>query len=709
MSAMQERQLSLRDIFVIIKRRLRIVLLTLSAVLLLVLVYCALATREYESTATIQVLNESPNGLPSDGVLGGANATADAQTAPIVDKTEALILTSDTLALETISKLHLDQNWKLPAAKSRTEAGGIIGDPAREQAALRIFHKNLAVQPVTGTRVISISYRDHNPVVAAQVVNTLSQELINYTVDERHQATANATQWLSGQLVDLRKESQALQDRVVALQQQSSVFGIANADASGKESNYSGLIDQLQQATVAYNQAEQNSIVKGAIARIAESGDADTLSGLGGNAVTGSSMSESLSLIQTIRGQEATLRADIAEMQSKYGSAFPRLVESQKKLASLEQAVTQEVNRVKQRAQSDYKIAQAEQVAAKTRYDQTQTLASGASDKAAEYAIAREDALRSRTLYEDIVRQLKQANIGAELKSVNLVVVDPGRVAAKAKTPNIPLLLLIGVLGGLFVGICAAFGAEGTDDKVRGPDSLELETQRTTNLVLPAFPSSKSRGALGALENLQGGSSFAESVNVLRTFLFALARPHSPNSILVTSSVEGEGATVLSSSLAAVLSKSRRRVLLVDTDFRSRALSSELKLSQGAGLSELLSGVSSDPRIQKLEAFPSLDVLGAGEAGKAAAESLDSEAMRAWLDKWRSTYEIVILHASPVLRSTGPLLLAIAADMTLYVAQTGVSKRTDVKEGFSRMVLSAGSSDRLYPVLYGTETKEGTR
>ena len=67
------------------------------------------------------------------------------------------------------------------------------------------------------------------------------------------------------------------------------------------------MLDRVQQATTALSLAQQNRILKEAIAKSAESGNAEMLSGLSSNAMVGGmSMNKTLALIQTLRQREAT-------------------------------------------------------------------------------------------------------------------------------------------------------------------------------------------------------------------------------------------------------------------------------------------------------------------------------------------------------------------------------------------------------------------
>ena len=531
------------------------------------------------------------------------------------------------------------------------------------------------------------------------MVNALAQSLIAFSFNSRHDATASASSWLSGQLATLRQQSQTLQSKVSQLQQQSGVYGISASDASGHEQSYSSLIDQLQQATQTLNQAEQNRILKGAIARVAETGDADALSGLGGNAANGSGFSGSLSLIQSLREQQATLRAEIAQLSARYGNAYPRLVEDRQKLQSINQGITDELGRIKARAQSDYQIAEAGESAAKTRYAQIQHTATQANNKGIEYTIAREDAVRSRGLYEDLVRRLNEANIGAEMRSSTIVIVDPGTISASPRSPNVPLLLLSGLIGSILVGLCVIFVIENLDDRVYGPADLQEATNQDCTFTLPRMrdPADADDAALVILE--QPRAKFVEVVRSMRTVLSSLTLTTRGKVLLVTSSTDGEGKSTLASNLAISFAQDGAKVLLVDADLRRGRLSSRMGMQTQEGLSALLEHSTAHPEFQQVKSVCNLKVLPSGSMPPNPAELLSSEGFRRCLEAWRGNYDLVVVCGAPTLDTTDSVILCGLADITLFVARAGLTTRNELRAAFSAIKAPVTNQGLVYTVL----------
>ncbi len=410
---MAERPLTLGDLRHICRRRRRVIVSCVAACLGVAVLFCLLSTRRYQATGEIQVQKESADTLGLDTMMGGAEGASDALDASITLQTQADLLQSDTLALKVIEDLGLERTadfqarfdpvgWlvSLASPEEGAELKGVSLEqsPQRRTRALRIFSSHLTVKVVSGTRLIEIRFLSADPKLAAAVVNALMKGLVEYTFQTRFTATTEASAWLTGQLSDLKKQAEVLQGRVIALQRQSGVVSLGVQDAQGRDQAYSVVVDRLQQATASLSQATSNRILKGAVEKIVESGDAELISGLSANGILSGSptMTTSLGLIQTLRLQEAGLQGQIARDEEKYGPSYPKLDEEKASLDGTERALHAEVHRVAERSRNDYSVARRAEEESRREFAQQKREADRLNDKAIEYAIVRQEAEESR-------------------------------------------------------------------------------------------------------------------------------------------------------------------------------------------------------------------------------------------------------------------------------------------------------------------------
>lgn len=709
----QAKELTLRDLLTILQRRRSIVLGTVISLFVATAIYCLLCTRRYESTGTVQMQKESADAMGLDSLMSSASGGAgDALNANIDLQTQANILQSDTLALETIKSLGLEstQDFQrrrnpLTTVLDHLSADEVMEVPGtslensavRRQHAIKVFSKNLGVKPLSGTRLIQITYMNPDPKLAAAVVNALTKELTDYSFQTRFDATREASRWLSDQMGDLRKTSEELQAKVVNLERQSGVYSLGGSDAEGRQMAYSGVLDRLQQATAALTAAEQNKILKGAIAHAAEGGDAEMLSGLAGNGMGPNAQAgnNSLSLLQSLRQQEATQQAALQEAEAKFGPAYPRLAEMRGNVAGIDKAIQQEIGRIKLRAKSDYVVAAQTATSTRDQYERAKREADVLNNKAIDYAIAKTEAEQSRALYDDLLKRLNEAGVLAGLHSSNITVVDPGRVPAKPVRPNIPLYLAGALCGGLLVGFCAALLADTLDNKVNTVTDLESEFGQPVLGLLPQVTDTAGRALI--LDDPQ--SPYVEALRAMRTGVLLCQSSAPPKTILVTSSLASEGKSTTSINLAIALAQTHKRTLLVDTDLRRGSLRSRFRLSHGSGLSDVLAGRHAEPDIHDIDDVPYLHVLPAGSRTPNPSELLSSEAMRACLERWRAEYDFVVLDSAPVLPVADAVALNTLVDVSLLLARSRMTEKPQIARSYN--MLRRGGNHFVGLVLNG--------
>ena len=369
------KEMTVQDLWGILSRRRGIVLGVLLLTIVVAAILFATSTRLYSASAEIQVQKESADALSMDTMMG-AEPPSDSVESNVNLQTQAQILQSDSLALQVIKELNLEGS---PDFRSHfSPIGWVIGlfapagipdprnvpleeAPARRAGLIKAFEGHLKVSPVSGTRLINIEYLSTSPQTAAAVVNKLVEDLTDYNFETRHNATREASAWLGNQLNELRKQSEDLQAKVVALQRDSGVFAFGQTDSQGHEQVFTPALDQLQQSTSQLEQAQAARIMKGALYQVVKDGDPELISGLAGNGMlsgASASVTGSLTLLQSLRSEEAQTQAKLNELSAKFGPGYPKVAELQSNLDSTQKSIRAEVARIAARVQNDYTVAQ---------------------------------------------------------------------------------------------------------------------------------------------------------------------------------------------------------------------------------------------------------------------------------------------------------------------------------------------------------------
>jgi succinoglycan biosynthesis transport protein ExoP len=705
LNTLTEKDPTLRDLLRIFHRRKRSIFVTAAAVFTLAALACVFMTRRYTAISIIQLEKSSSDSLGLDSLMGSAaGGASDALSVNVDLQTQANILQSEVLALKVIEDLDLEHNedfkphfspvgWVMglvsPRGPSDPAHASLEDSPIRRGRVLKAFSSNLKVKVTAGTRLLEVDYTNRDPKVAAAVVNHLVQALIDFTFQTKFKATNQVSQWLEGQLGDLRKQSEQLQSRVVALQQGSGIFGVGGTDPQGKPVIYSPVLDRLQQSTAQLSQAQMNRVLKGSVAQVVETGNAELISQLSGTSIAGASgqgVMNSLALIQNLRLQEATLRAQIDQDASQFGPAYPKLVQEQASMKGVQLSLQQEIERTAERSRNDFKVATKAEQGARAAYEHDRIDAEKLNDKSIEYAILSKEADQSQALYQDLLKRLKEAGILEGLHSSNVTVVDSASAPARPSKPQVPLYLALGAGLGMFLGCCAALLVDAVDNKIQGAEEIEA-LQIPLLGIAPQIDIGKTNPRAIMLDSRQVDGAFGESVRRLRSGLLISRSGRPPQVLLISSASPGEGKSTLALNLAASLSQYEKKVLLVEADMRRPVLRKRLGLEGKDGLSVLLSDGEAADSILPVPDNPNLYVLPGGPTPPYPAELLGSPRMQSLMEQWRQEFDFIVVDSPPVLPVTDAQLLEEMADATVLMARVGYTTRAALERAYKLLLL----------------------
>lgn len=242
----------------------------------------------------------------------------------------------------------------------------------------------------------------------------------------------------------------------------------------------------------------------------------------------------------------------------------------------------------------------------------------------------------------------------------------------QAVAPSIPFSpstsrnLLLGIVGGLLAGIASALLLGRFDTRLRGRADI---TELTDASILGTFAPETGTGEDLLLRDLESYSGRAEGYRQLRTHLQFMNVDGGVRSILVTSSVPGEGKSTTAANLAIVLAESGVRVLLVDADLRRPRVDAILGLERSVGLTTVLTGrITLDDAIQTVPIGSGLSVLTSGAIPPNPSEMLASESMERLLSEMQGLYDVVVIDSPPLVGVSDPSSLATMVSGVLLVA-----------------------------------------
>ncbi|PSB22033.1 capsular biosynthesis protein [Phormidesmis priestleyi ULC007] len=290
-------------------------------------------------------------------------------------------------------------------------------------------------------------------------------------------------------------------------------------------------------------------------------------------------------------------------------------------------------------------------------------------------------------LNRDTLKQLLKAqqDLGLEIARGGFAwqVVEQAQIGAKTG-PNLQKNLMLGLVVGILLGGVAAVSREVLDDSVHSSDELKQQTAVPLLGTIPELSlgamsgkpslrlSGQTQALLPPITQLTKWRPFRESLDLLYQNLQLINATAELHSIVVTSTLAGEGKSTLSVGLAISAARLHQRVLLIDADLRRPNLHKLLNLPNEQGLSTLL--VSQSPIPQQIETQDAnlrgnISVLTAGPTPADPAKLLSSQRMKEIIATFEQTYDLVIVDAPPALGMVDAVLTASCCSGVLLVGR----------------------------------------
>jgi capsular exopolysaccharide synthesis family protein len=149
---------------------------------------------------------------------------------------------------------------------------------------------------------------------------------------------------------------------------------------------------------------------------------------------------------------------------------------------------------------------------------------------------------------------------------------------------------------------------------------------------------------------------------------------------MVTSAVPGDGKTMTSLNLALVLSESyRRRVVLVEADFRRPRIGGVINLPMAEGLSDIMKSPE-DRKVKPVQLTPYLTLVPAGRPDADPVSGLTSRRMQEFLLSAAEEFDWVILDTPPTSVAADAALLSPFTDATIMVIRAGHTPNAAVQQ-----------------------------
>lgn len=661
---------SVREYLRILRRHKWIILATLVVLVTIVTIGTMLTKPVYRAEAKLEIGKETERVMQGRQILEMESANV---FNPFFLQTQVDTLHSRDLARRVIQKLNLADNEEF---KAKGAEG--VPDNVREVQLVNNFQRRYDVAVGRQTRVISLTFDAYNPRLAADVANAVSQEYIDWSMENRLQGVTQAKDFLSKRVRESEaelKNAEAEYQQYLAVHKIISVEDKASIPADRAFELNRQLVElQNERRTAEAIYLRSKEVAADELPQVISDGT-----------------------VQALTRELSKQRQELANLSAKYQPNFPAVKQVQEQIKQLETQLVEQKAKIIKNIETQYEVARKREEDLKNSLGQSKNEAIQQNRESAELGLKKQKVETSRKTYEDLLQRLQQAEVESDFRPSNIRVVQSAEIPIAPVKPNKVLNIGLSLLIGLALGVGLAFFLEYLNNTINTAEDVERIVQLPSLGGIPSLQSLAKNKMLGGLngsgkkstalamannELLSGHdplSSFAESYRALRTSLLLSSAEHAPRTMLITSSHPAEGKTTIVANTAISLAQTGARVLVLDADMRRPRCHKILSVKNDTGLSTYLSRDISVDKVIQAHDIPNLYVMPAGPVPPNPSELLSSVKMRILVAELQDRFDHIIIDSPPVIHVTDALIISPHVDGVVIVVKSNHTPREAVQ------------------------------
>ncbi|GHB49702.1 chain-length determining protein [Pseudovibrio japonicus] len=699
--------IDLRKVVQFLQRYYRLILSVTFFVTILGGVLSFVVAPKYTATTSILIETRANNVVDVEAVLGGLGSDDK------VLQSQIEIMGSNAVASRVIEKLNLAD---APEFLSTTSLiSGILASvlPAPDEkidtlesdsadGLNRRVLGGLSVKLRPRTTVVDVSYEASSPHMAARVANGFADSYLVDQLETKYDATRRANDWLSTRLTELREQVRASEQAVEIYRRQNNL-----QVAEGNTINEGQLVSLNERLVAA---KAETAAAKAKVDQI------EKVRKEGGSAAAFADAAQS-SVITQLRSKASDVARQEAELSTRYGGRHPQVIAVRSQLADFNRQISEELQRIVNTAENALAVAQSREQSIAADLEQLRSVTSTENQAQVYLRELMREASANRALYESFLTRFKETQAAENINGVDSRILNKAVTPASASFPNKKLFVALSLVLGVMLGTGISLLLELFDNTLKSQNDVEDRLGVPLYSMIPTIPEhankigsragfssvfqniktrfglkNKSADETKKIRSLPKGigsyaadnplHQYAEAIRTLRSRIRFAGVDKPVKTILVTSSIPGEGKSTVSLNLAQYAAKAGEKVLLIDADLRHPVSSDALTKGKTESIIDVISGQAKLVDVLVNEPGSNFYFLPApqGKSMWNTAEVLSSDVMKKLIESVANSFDLVIIDSSPVLPVIDSRVLCKDVDGVVMVSAWDRTDRVVVEQ-----------------------------
>lgn len=669
---------SLRDYYVILRERLWIALPVALLVSLSVGYYKAQETEMFSSVATMQFERPERVVISEQVVDTAVRSDIDLNTyIQILTSGRLRTMVAESLTPGEIKILQRPYLKELNPGASPPPVGQLLG--------------NMAPQSIRNSLLIKITATNRDPEGAALIANRYVEQFMRYLLENVGGKNEDAVVYLRARAEELRRESETAEGHLQDYRRKHNLVSLDNS------------INIISERLRAIN----TTLTKARLDRI----DVETLLGQiermqqqNGNLLEISYIS-AYGNIPALRNQLADLGNQQSMLSKRYLERHPKMLNVANSIDIITEQIRHDIKQSLSDLRTQYQKLKETEASYIKEYKEAELGQLRLGELSIEFKSLENQAQVAKTNYIQILDRLNQTTTFKNIENIPVRSLDRATPAPAPYTPNLRNIIKTSIGLGLLVFAAVAIGLSFIDDRVKSAWDIEGFIGTTLLGIIPELgdvPDTEKH----SLVNSNNTSPGSEALLSIYSAVKIQSKLDFPKSILVTSTIPGEGKTMISCNLAASFARHGKRVLIMDCDMRRPMQHRLFKLTNEVGLIawfEAGATIPADPFTDAALGLAKLDenlyLLRSGGRSKSPTELLEKPVFGQFIEAMKQHFDLIVVDSPPMGAVTDSLLISERTDEVIYVCRFNRAYRKHIRLYIKQ--LREGKNELLGIVLNG--------
>ncbi len=631
-------QRSMQDYLLILRERAWYIVLVFTLIFSAATIFTFTRTPLYQSVASVQVFRR-------DQVVMQVQSVGDNEIRSAEDlNTQVKVLESFAIIQRVADRL-TGEELKTFLAPYRKDSAEVPDTPAE------IIFKNRKIVPVRLSLVLQVQYSHPDKFIAAKVANLFIDEYIAYNSRLRIEDSMKAVDDLKERAEQQKKKVEELAINLQAYREKNKMVSldkgkdIVTEKLKALNAYVTQTTSRLNEADIRWRQVQERKATPALLL------DLPFIS--------------SQSLITQLVQQVAAQKIVISQLREHYRDKHPKMIEAVNSLAQTERELSRAIDSTAATFEADFQTAKRNDEEARANLVRQEAESLQTDRFAVEYSNLERDLGINEHLLNNILGRMRETSMSSTIETQSARVVDRAAPALKPYSPNIPLNLALGFLGGLALGTAFAFFVAYIDDRVKSSFDIESVVGLPLVGIVPEIKRLEQPEKAQIVVNNQD-KQVVEAFLTLHSSLRLKDESKRAQAILVTSTIPGEGKSFTTTNLALTFAAHGEKVVVVDCDLRKPNIHKSFRLENLKGVIDICAGTQTIDQVVFKNVHPNLDVIAAGGRAKNPTQILNSKNFELMLSELRKRYDRIFVDTPPLAAVSDALIVLPLLDGSLF-------------------------------------------